>query len=198
MVKPIRSKKEYKAALNRIYELGYRGDISLVDDNFIGNKRKLKDEILPAIIEWQKERKYPFHFITEVSINLADDEELMSLMVDAAVYSIFVGIETPNNESLDECGKTQNQIILNWLMNKGFVTLVKMSSIAHVKENLDAMDFEMSPEDHERINTFRPEGYATPKIDWTNAGDGKIDGDGVYVHQLANIFDDEYAKNHKN
>lgn len=99
---------QFFGELNRLYELGYRGDISLVDDNFIGNKRKLKDEILPELIAWQKEKKYPFHFITEVSINLADDEELMSLMVDAAIYSIFIGIESPNSESLDECGKTQN------------------------------------------------------------------------------------------
>ncbi|MDR3669074.1 MAG: DUF4070 domain-containing protein [Ignavibacteriaceae bacterium] len=117
---------QFFGELNRIYELGYRGDISLVDDNFIGNKRKLKDDILPALIEWQKEKKYPFHFITEVSINLADDEELMCLMVDAAVYSIFIGIESPNNESLDECGKTQNlrrDLILSVkkLQNRGFL-----------------------------------------------------------------------------
>ncbi len=101
--------EQFTGELNRLYELGYRGDLSLVDDNFIGNKRKLKNEILPAIIRWQKEKKYPFHFITEVSINLADDDELINLMVEAAVNSIFIGIETPNAESLTECGKSQNQ-----------------------------------------------------------------------------------------
>ena len=60
------------------------------------------------MIEWSKEKKYPFFFITEVSINLADDEELMRLMVEAGFNSIFVGIETPNSQSLTECGKMQN------------------------------------------------------------------------------------------
>jgi radical SAM superfamily enzyme YgiQ (UPF0313 family) len=103
-----KSKDQFLTELNRLYELGYRGSVSVVDDNFIGNKRKLKDEFLPSLIEWQKEKKYPFFFITEVSINLSDDEELMSLMVKSGFTSIFVGIETPNNESLVECGKSQN------------------------------------------------------------------------------------------
>lgn len=103
-----KSKVQFIAELENLYRTGFRGSVSIVDDNFIGNKRKLKDEILPAIIDWQKEKKYPFSFITEVSINLADDDDLIKLMVDAAVTSIFVGIETPNNKSLSECGKSQN------------------------------------------------------------------------------------------
>ncbi|MFH1194802.1 MAG: DUF4070 domain-containing protein [bacterium] len=104
-----KSKEQFLSELNRIYELGYRGDISVVDDNFIGNKNKLKDEVLPALKEWLKERRYPFHFITEVSINLADDDELIRLMVEAGFYSIFVGIETPSDAGLSECGKSQNR-----------------------------------------------------------------------------------------
>lgn len=100
--------EQFITELNRLYELGWRGGISVVDDNFIGNKRKLKEDTLPALIEWSKEKKYPFFFITEVSINLADDDELMRLMVDAGFNSIFVGIETPNSDSLVECGKKQN------------------------------------------------------------------------------------------
>ena len=105
----VKSKEQFLSELNKIYELGYRGDVSIVDDNFIGNKRKLKDEILPELIQWQKERKYPFHLVTEVSINLADDDELIKLIIDAGIYSIFVGVETPNDESLSECGKFQNR-----------------------------------------------------------------------------------------
>ncbi len=94
--------------IETIYNLGYRGPISVVDDNFIGNKVKLKNEILPRLIEWSKQKKYPFSFITEVSINLADDETLMEMMIKAGFNSIFVGIETPSTESLQECGKYQN------------------------------------------------------------------------------------------
>lgn len=94
--------------LDRLYNLGYRGPLSIVDDNFIGNKKKLKTETLPELINWSKQKKYPFVFITEVSINLADDEDLMNMMIDAGFNSIFVGIETPNEESLSECGKSQN------------------------------------------------------------------------------------------
>ena len=104
-----KNKEQFLKELNRLYEFGYRGNVSIVDDNFIGNKRQLKKEILPALIKWQKGKKYPFSFITEVSINLSDDDELIKLMVDAAVTSIFVGIETPNEESLTECGKSQNR-----------------------------------------------------------------------------------------
>jgi radical SAM superfamily enzyme YgiQ (UPF0313 family) len=100
--------EQFITELDRLYDLGWRGGISVVDDNFIGNKRKLKEDTLPAIIKWSKEKKYPFFFITEVSINLADDEELINLMVEAGFNSIFVGIETPNIESLVECGKMQN------------------------------------------------------------------------------------------
>jgi radical SAM superfamily enzyme YgiQ (UPF0313 family) len=109
---------QFIGELNTIYNLGYRGPISIVDDNFIGNKRKLKEEMLPLLIEWSKERKYPFSFITEVSVNLADDDLLMDLMIEAGFNSIFVGIETPSTESLQECGKSQN-------LKRNLVTSVK-------------------------------------------------------------------------
>lgn len=80
----------------------------MVDDNFIGNRKKLKSEILPAITEWMRRHKFPFVLSTEASINLADDKELMRLLVDAGFNRVFVGIETPNEDSLMECNKGQN------------------------------------------------------------------------------------------
>ena len=104
-----KDKDQMLTELDAIYNQGWRGGLFIVDDNFIGNKRKLKSEILPAIIEWMKERKYPFALNTETSINLADDEELMQSMVDAGFNTVFIGIESPNEESLAECNKSQNQ-----------------------------------------------------------------------------------------
>ena len=104
-----KSKEQILAEFDALYSRGWRDGVFIVDDNFIGNKRKLKEEILPAIIEWQRKRKYPSMLLTESSINLADDEELMRLMVEAGFNTVFIGIETPNEESLAECSKNQNR-----------------------------------------------------------------------------------------
>ena len=104
-----KGKEQVLEELDSLYRRGWRGGLFIVDDNFIGNKRKLKSEILPAVIDWMKARKHPFALSTEASINLADDEELMRLMADAGFNAVFVGIETPNEESLVECNKLQNQ-----------------------------------------------------------------------------------------
>ncbi|NLE09129.1 MAG: B12-binding domain-containing radical SAM protein, partial [Dehalococcoidales bacterium] len=104
-----KSKEQFIAEFDALYTHGWRGGVFVVDDNFIGNKKKLKAEILPAIIEWGKTVKYPFALNTEASINLADDEDLMRLMVEAGFDVVFIGIETPNEESLVECAKYQNQ-----------------------------------------------------------------------------------------
>jgi radical SAM superfamily enzyme YgiQ (UPF0313 family) len=96
------------AELNSLYTLGWRDGIFFVDDNFIGNKKQIKNEILPALIRWRR-GKTGLAFTTEASINLADDEELMRLMAEAGFESVFVGIETPNEESLTECRKNQNR-----------------------------------------------------------------------------------------
>ena len=95
--------------LESLYRSGWRDSVFIVDDNFIGNKKKLKEELLPAVIEWSEKRKFPFNLLTEVSINMADDEELMRLMTEARFKTVFVGIETPSDESLAECNKQQNR-----------------------------------------------------------------------------------------
>jgi len=104
-----KDKDQILAELDALYNYGWRGSVFIVDDNFIGNKKKLKTEILPAIIKWMKDRKYPFSFLTEASINLADDEELMQMIAEAGFDRVFIGIETPCEESLTECNKVQNK-----------------------------------------------------------------------------------------
>ena len=96
------------AELDGLYALGWRKSVFFVDDNFIGNKKQIKAEVLPALIEWRK-GKVGMPFNTEVSINLADDAELLKLMTQARFDTVFVGIETPNADSLAECSKTQNE-----------------------------------------------------------------------------------------
>ncbi len=90
-----------------LYDAGWRGSVFVVDDNFIGNKREVK-RMLPYLIDWQRERDYPFTLLTEASVNMADDERLMQLMCQANFNKVFLGLETPNLESLKECGKTMN------------------------------------------------------------------------------------------
>jgi radical SAM superfamily enzyme YgiQ (UPF0313 family) len=96
------------AELDSLYALGWRKGIFFVDDNFIGNKKQIKSELLPMLIEWRK-GKLGMPFSTEASINLADDHELVSLMTQAGFNAVFVGIETPNEDSLAECSKNQNK-----------------------------------------------------------------------------------------
>jgi radical SAM superfamily enzyme YgiQ (UPF0313 family) len=96
------------AELDGLRRAGWRGAVFFVDDNFIGNKRALKEELLPALIQWQRGR-HGTPLFTEASINLADDAELMRLMVEAGFNQVFVGIETPEAAGLAECNKRQNQ-----------------------------------------------------------------------------------------
>lgn len=104
-----KSKEQFLKELDVLYGLGWRGTVFIVDDNFIGNKKKLKQEILPAMIQWSREHHYPFSYITEAPIQLADDDELIRMMVTAGFDGAFIGIETPHDESLQECGKKHNQ-----------------------------------------------------------------------------------------
>lgn len=104
----LKSAAQVITELDLLWERGWRGTVFFVDDNLIGNKRSLRDELLPALRRWRAGRR-GFDFYTEASINLADDPGLMRMMVEAGFDQVFVGIETPDEAGLAECNKRQNR-----------------------------------------------------------------------------------------
>ncbi len=163
-----KSKEQVLAELEALYSLGWRNGVFVVDDNFIGNKGKLKKEILPALIEWMEKRKHPFGLNTEGSINLADDEELMTLMVRAGFDTVFVGIESPNEESLAECSKFQNR-------NRDLIASVKKIQQAGLEVQAGfIVGFDKDPATiFERLIGFIQEsGIATAMVGLLNAPHG--------------------------
>ncbi len=103
----VKSPAQVVAELDALHRLGARGPLFLVDDNFIGNRRAVS-KILPEIEAWQRANGWPFDLHTEASLDLASEPELLRAMVSAGFSAVFVGIETPNPESLAEAGKKQN------------------------------------------------------------------------------------------
>ncbi len=95
------------AEFDQLYALGWRGPVFVVDDNFIGNKVRVRD-LLAALAIWQREHRCPFRLITEASLNLSDDPDLLQAMKDAGFASVFLGIETPDASSLAAANKHQN------------------------------------------------------------------------------------------
>jgi radical SAM superfamily enzyme YgiQ (UPF0313 family) len=163
-----KTKEQILTELENIYNSGWRGGVFFVDDNFIGNKTKLKNKILPAMIEWMKKKKYPFAFKTEVSINLADDQGLIQLMVESGFDSVFIGIETVNEESLAECNKIQNT-------NRDLLTAVKRIQNAGLQ--VDAgfiVGFDNDPPSiFDRLSAFIQEsGIVTAMVGLLNAPRG--------------------------
>ncbi|MBI2836492.1 MAG: DUF4070 domain-containing protein [Chloroflexi bacterium] len=154
--------------LDALYSHGWRGSVFVVDDNFVGNRRKLKTETLPAMIEWSKKRKYPFYFYTQASINLADDEELMQLMADAGFERVFVGIETPNEDSLTECNKQQNR-------GRDLVAAVKkIQNYGLEVQGGFIVGFDSDPVSifHSQINFIQKSGIVTAMVGLLNAPRG--------------------------
>jgi radical SAM superfamily enzyme YgiQ (UPF0313 family) len=96
------------AELEGLQKLGWKETIFFVDDNFIVHKSYLKKELLPALIEWRRLNSVTNQYLTECSINLADDQILMDLMVQAGFIQVFIGIETPDDATLHACGKPHN------------------------------------------------------------------------------------------
>ena len=95
------------AELDALYALGYRGHVDFVDDNLIGNKKAVR-AFLPHLKAWQEAHDFPFDFSTEASINLADDQELLEVMRDCGFFAVFVGIESPDPDTLVAMKKKQN------------------------------------------------------------------------------------------
>ena len=95
------------AELEALYQLGYRGHVDFVDDNLIGNKKAIK-AFLPALEKWIERKDYPFEFTTEASLNLADDDELLAMLKRCNFFAVFVGIESPDTETLIAMRKKQN------------------------------------------------------------------------------------------
>ncbi len=154
--------------LNALYLRGWRNGVFIVDDNFIGNKGKLKKEILPALIQWMEKRNYPFTLYTEVSINLSDDEELMRQMSQAGFDQVFVGIESPNDESLAECSKVQNR-------NRDLIASVRKIQKAGLEVQAGfIVGFDKDPSTiFERLTAFIQEsGIATAMVGLLNAPHG--------------------------
>ena len=103
----LKSTQQMIGELDALVNAGWRGSVFIVDDNFIGHKRRAKD-LLRAIIDWRARRGVNLSFTTEASLNLVDDPELIDLLVQAGVKKVFIGLETPQESSLAECAKTQN------------------------------------------------------------------------------------------
>jgi radical SAM superfamily enzyme YgiQ (UPF0313 family) len=150
-----------------LYRSGWRGQVLIVDDNFIGNTKKVK-EMLKALVPWMRERSHPFVFLTEASINLADDDELLKLMADAGFQRVFVGIESPNRESLQECNKFQN-------MGRDIVASVKKIH-RHGLEVLGGfiVGFDSDPPSifEQQIRLIRESGIVTAMVGLLNAFPG--------------------------
>ncbi len=103
----IKTSAQMTRELDALYALGYRGHVDFVDDNLIGNRKVIKP-LLADLAVWVRRHDYPFEFSTEASINVADDDELLSLMKDANFFAIFVGVETPDVDTLVSTSKRQN------------------------------------------------------------------------------------------
>src|SRR5688572_30563654 len=103
-----KSNQQLLSELDALLRLGWRGTVFIVDDNFIGNKKNVR-RLLPELAEWQARNGHPFSLLTEASVNLADDDELLSDMQRAGFRRVFLGIETPVEESLKEAQKSQNR-----------------------------------------------------------------------------------------
>lgn len=163
-----KSPQQFLHELDTLYDSGWRSGVFVVDDNFIGNKKTIKKELLPALIEWSERHDHVFTFGTEVSINLADDAELMQMMARAGFDHTFVGIESPNAESLQECGKSQN-------LKRDLLDSVKKIHNSGMRVSGGfIIGFDNDPADifEQQINFIKNSGIVTAMIGLLNAPTG--------------------------
>jgi len=154
--------------LQKIYDQGWRDGVFFVDDNFIGNKKKLKDTILPGISGWMREKKYPFIFNTQASLDISDDEELMRMMAETGFNAVFVGIETTSQESLTECSKLQNK-------NRDMVECVKKIHNAGLQVQggfIVGFDHDTPAVFQQQISFIQKSGIVTAMVGLLNAPQG--------------------------
>jgi radical SAM superfamily enzyme YgiQ (UPF0313 family) len=145
--------------LDALYQAGWREGVFFVDDNLIGNKKALKNELLPALIQWRKGKR-GISFNTQVSINLADDTALIHQMVEAGFNMVFVGIETPEENSLAECSKKQN-------LNRDLVADVKRLQRAGLQVQggfIVGFDHDTSSTFYKLINFIQESGIVTAMV----------------------------------
>jgi radical SAM superfamily enzyme YgiQ (UPF0313 family) len=163
-----KNKDQILNELELLFARGWKGSVFFVDDNFIGNKKRLKTELLPFLIQWMDQKKHPFSFYTEASINLADDEDLMGLMVRAGFNRVFIGIETPNEDSLTECNKHLNK-------NRDMIACVKKiqsKGIEVMGGFIVGFDNDNSSIFQRQINFIQKSGIVTAMVGLLNAPRG--------------------------
>lgn len=164
----LKSKEQVVAELERLYQIGWRGGVFFVDDNFIGHKGKVKRDILPTIIDWMQQRRHPFVFNSQVPVNLADDTELMDLMTQAGFAAVFVGIESPDEASLAECNKIPN--INRDLMAS--VNLIQQHGLEVQAGFIVGFDSDTSSVFDRLIHFIQESGIVTAMVGLLNASNG--------------------------
>ena len=151
--------------LEKLYNLNWRGAIAIVDDNFIGNIKEIKNNLLPEMKKWMQSHKYPFSFSMQSSINLADDKVLMSQLIDAGFNAAFIGIETPDESSLKFCNKVQNK-------NRDLIESVKKIQQAGIKVSggfIVGFDSDTSSVFQRQIDFIQQSGIVSAMVGLLNA-----------------------------
>ena len=151
--------------LDALYNLNWRGPVSIVDDNFIGRKKDVKEDLLQAMKKWMQEHKYPFTFNIQTSLNLAEEDELLDLLMEAGFNSTFIGIETPDETALHECHKVQNE-------NKDMLQCIKKIQQAGMQVSggfIVGFDSDTSTIFQRQINFIQQSGIVSAMVGLLNA-----------------------------